>query len=383
MQAIRTFEQESAEDVFFGQAVLIWARWFLIAAGATMVLWSFDEKGNLVGGTLPIVALMAMNFYLHGRYLMERPVRREVIVATSLMDLVIISGLVAFWPLEEGQSRLDNQFFLFFYPMVVAFAFVMPRRVEVIYTVAAIAAYTAIIVLAIDLQVRPDHPEYSSSVAVQVNLKVILFRLIAMAALGGLANYYWRIQRQRRRAESRLRQPPERVRMSLLRPSGNGSRPRPTRGRPSPAVRRCLPETSRVACESRAGQRPARPVAGNSKPSSPRREHSRTSFESAGADVFAQQLSQIVDEEFGALEREVTELDHEEKELSVVEQRLAVQEQALSPDSKPCPPAPAPRGPGKNSRKSSAACRSSSPTSVLPSRRQSRGLRGAGQGLRH
>jgi phage shock protein A len=50
---------------------------------------------------------------------------------------------------------------------------------------------------------------------------------------------------------------------------------------------------------------------------------------SGGSDVFAQQLSEIVDEELGALEREVSELDREERELSVVEQRLAVQEQTF------------------------------------------------------
>jgi hypothetical protein len=143
---------------------------------------------------------MGMNFYLHGRYLMERPVRTPLIVATSLMDLVIISGLVVFWPLAENETRLDNQFFLFYYPMIIGFAFVMPRRAEFLYTAAAIALYTCILLLTVDIDFRPDHPEYSTSVALQVNLKIILFRLISMAAVGGLANYYWRIQRQRRRA---------------------------------------------------------------------------------------------------------------------------------------------------------------------------------------
>ena len=33
MQATRTVQQESAEDIFFGQIVIICARWFLILAG--------------------------------------------------------------------------------------------------------------------------------------------------------------------------------------------------------------------------------------------------------------------------------------------------------------------------------------------------------------
>ena len=94
MQAARTLEQEAAEDIFFGQAVIIWARWFLIAAATGLVMWSFDEKNSLVLGIMTIVALMGMNFYLHGRYLMEKPIQSRLIVATSTMDLLIITLLV-------------------------------------------------------------------------------------------------------------------------------------------------------------------------------------------------------------------------------------------------------------------------------------------------
>ncbi len=192
MQVTRTTEQEAAEDIFFGQAVLIWARWFLIAAGAVLVLWSFDEQGKLIKGTVPIVALMGMNFYLHGRYLMEQPVRAPLIVLTSVLDLVVISLLVAFWPLGEGQeTNLDNQFFLFYYPMVIGFAFVMPRRIEFIYTLGATAAYAAVMAVTVDWP--------SDSTALQTELKTLLERLIALGAVGFLANYYWRIQRARRR----------------------------------------------------------------------------------------------------------------------------------------------------------------------------------------
>ena len=36
MQEVRSIPQEAAEDVFFGQVVMIWARWFLIAAGVLL-----------------------------------------------------------------------------------------------------------------------------------------------------------------------------------------------------------------------------------------------------------------------------------------------------------------------------------------------------------
>ena len=200
MQNPQTLNQETAEDIFFGQAVIIWARWFLIAAATALVLTSFDDQATLIKGTLPIVGLMAMNFYPHGRHLMVRPFQRPLLIATSSMDLQFVTLLVVFCPVRLGITRLDNQFFLFYYPLVLAFAFVMPRKIEALYTIGAIAAYAGLILLTVDMSVLPDHPEYSAAVAFQVNVRSILFRVIALGAVGGLANYYWRIQRSRRRA---------------------------------------------------------------------------------------------------------------------------------------------------------------------------------------
>ena len=39
MQTHRDRTQEEAEDLFFGQVVIIWARWFVIAAGTIYALW--------------------------------------------------------------------------------------------------------------------------------------------------------------------------------------------------------------------------------------------------------------------------------------------------------------------------------------------------------
>lgn len=197
MKVVRTIEQETAEDIFFGQVVIIWARWFLIVAGAILILWRFNTQAQLTMGIIPILVLMLMNFYLHGRYLMEKPVRTPLIILTSLLDLVIITVLVAFWPVEQGEPRLRNQFFIFYYPMVLSFAFVMPRRIEIAYTVAAVLVYALVV-----LVVRPTvetHETLTGAVAIQVNLKTLLFRLITLGAMGGLGNYYFRIQRERRR----------------------------------------------------------------------------------------------------------------------------------------------------------------------------------------
>ncbi|HVO69522.1 MAG TPA: hypothetical protein VMT24_05725 [Aggregatilineaceae bacterium] len=183
MQALRTPQQAVAEDIFFGQAAIIWARWFLILAGVVLVLWNSTESNQLVIAILPILALTAMNFYLHGRYLVQRPANQALLGMTSLLDLGIITAIILLW-----QPRgLVNAFFTFYYPVVLATAFVFPRRVTIFYTLLTLIAYTVACVF--------TDPSLLSHVGWQ---KVLLERLITIAAMGGLGTYYWRIQRERR-----------------------------------------------------------------------------------------------------------------------------------------------------------------------------------------
>jgi hypothetical protein len=133
---------------------------------------------------------MAMNFFLHGRYVMGSPLNRTVVVAASVADLVLITGIVAFWP---GAVGLNNQFFVLYYPVVFAFALVFPRAIEAGYTVLAIVAYSTVCFVFSGSALFADGA---------VNLKTLMMRLIVMAAMGFLGNYYFRIQRDRLRRAS-------------------------------------------------------------------------------------------------------------------------------------------------------------------------------------
>ena len=196
MQEIRTIEREAAEDVFFGQAVINWARWFIIAAAIVLVLWTAPDVDKLVIGIVPVVALMAVNFYLHGRQLAERPANPALITAASLLDVTVITAVILFWP-DAEQRGLGSQFFIMYYPVVLAFAFVMPPRITLAYTVGALAAYAGACVLA-DSFASPDVASMIFATDVEA-IKSLLVRLITLGAMGGLVTYYWRIQRNRRR----------------------------------------------------------------------------------------------------------------------------------------------------------------------------------------
>jgi hypothetical protein len=189
LKEVRTADQAAAEDIFFGQTVILWARWSVILAGTVLVLWT-STSVTQVSRTFPFfLALMAMNFFLHGRYVMGSPLNRTVVIASSLVDLVLITAIVLYWP---GQTGLKSQFFVLYYPVVFAFALVFPRLIEAGYTVLAILIYTTACFFAGTVSLAHGAEDY----------KQLVMRLIVIAAMGFLGNYYFRIQRDRLRRAS-------------------------------------------------------------------------------------------------------------------------------------------------------------------------------------
>ena len=59
--------REAVEDVFYGQVVMIWARWAVVAVFAVLSLWNVGDVGQMTERVLLLAVLMAVNFYLHGR----------------------------------------------------------------------------------------------------------------------------------------------------------------------------------------------------------------------------------------------------------------------------------------------------------------------------
>jgi len=183
VREIRTAAQADQEDVFFGQTVILWARWSVIVAGIVLVLWTSTTISHLTQTVPFFLALMAMNFFLHGRYVMGSPLNRAVVAVASLIDLVLITAIVVLWP---GSHGLNNQFFVLYFPVVFAFALVFTRRIEATYTVMAMVAYAGACFLAGTVPLDLGNED-----------KVLVMRLIVIAAMGFLGNYYFRIQRDR------------------------------------------------------------------------------------------------------------------------------------------------------------------------------------------
>ena len=199
MDETRTVTQDSAEDLFFGQVVVNWARWFVIGAGVLLVIWTVDEVNKLAIGIIPVVALMATNFYLPGRHIARRPANRTLMTVAGVLDLAAITAVVLFWP-EADQKGLASPFFVMYYPVVLAFAFIMPPKSSVAYTVVTLVTYAAACLLAATTSVT-DIDAVKSFVG-NADFENLVTRLITLGAMGGLGTYYWRIQRRRRHAPS-------------------------------------------------------------------------------------------------------------------------------------------------------------------------------------
>lgn len=183
VREVRTTKQAEQEDLFFGQSVILWARWSVILAGIVLVLWT-STNVSLLTRTMPFfLVLMGVNFFLHGRYVMGSPLNRVTVMAASVVDLVLITAILVLWP---GAHGLKNEFFVLYFPVVFAFALVFTRRIEVAYTGLAMLAYASACFLTgtVPFDLGSDD-------------KVLVMRLIVIAAMGFLGNYYFRIQRDR------------------------------------------------------------------------------------------------------------------------------------------------------------------------------------------
>ena len=181
----RNQTREDAEDIYYGQVVTSWARWFNAAAAVILVLWSATTSNELARNILPVIGLVAINFFMHGRTLMERPANQALVLAASLIDVIVITAVVAFWH-DDG---LVSPFYVLYYPAVFAFALVMAPRLTAIYAGLAMVAYVAACAVA---DVR-----FLDSTA---DAKLLVMRLITLAATATLGAYYYRVQRQRRRS---------------------------------------------------------------------------------------------------------------------------------------------------------------------------------------
>jgi hypothetical protein len=107
-----------------------------------------------------------------------------LILLTSILDVVLVTLSIAF----IGPRGIENEYFIFYFPIFFAFALVFPPRATVGYTLLALTAFFAANFV--------SDPAFLISSA---DLKQFVMRVITLSAMSGLGTYYYRAQRDRRR----------------------------------------------------------------------------------------------------------------------------------------------------------------------------------------
>ena len=129
---------EAQEDIFYGQIVCIAARWCIIAGSIFLALFHADNIGAMERSLIPLLILVAANFFLQGRYMMRLPANALLLQLLSFVDLAVITVIV---------MNGNPEFFVLYYPVVLAYAMVFVRRLALIFTGVLAIGYTAVSVL--------------------------------------------------------------------------------------------------------------------------------------------------------------------------------------------------------------------------------------------
>jgi len=171
---------EAQEDLYYGQIVCIAARWFVVAGAIFLAVYHATSVGQMQRSLIPLLMVIAANFFLQARYMMGRPANALLLKVIGAVDLVVITGTVV------GGS---TDFFVFFYPVALAFALVFARRITLIYTGVLGLGYVLISVL-LPPGIHFDGDE-----------ETLAIRLITLLSTTLLGTMYWRLQRARRPSE--------------------------------------------------------------------------------------------------------------------------------------------------------------------------------------
>ncbi len=138
-----------SEDLFYGQAVIVWARWILIATGLVLSFWAPTSLSILQIQLAAIIALAFGNFYLHVQLLRGHPAIDRVVYAASAADLAVVTTLVI------AQGGYSSPVFVFYFAAVLGLSVAFPAVLTALYTSAVVVVYGVVCVSTAD---SSDYP---------------------------------------------------------------------------------------------------------------------------------------------------------------------------------------------------------------------------------
>lgn len=191
MYPTRTVAQEVAEDIYFGQAVMVQARWFFAAALGLLGLFYAASLGAVIFIALLTILLLLINFFIYTRQLLHKHANEWLLLLLAGCEALMVMALILFWPNKVGVLEpigFDSPFYVLFYPLLFVFALVFPPRRTAIYTAIVVGGYLLMCVVS-NFGLLLD----------AAFVKDLVARGMTLAAMSALGTFYWRIQRERRR----------------------------------------------------------------------------------------------------------------------------------------------------------------------------------------
>jgi hypothetical protein len=174
--------KEGADDLAYGQGVIIAARWILVMAGLMLAFWNPGEIAELRFQIVLVLGLSVANFYLHSQVLMGKRSIPAVVLGASAADIAVISLIVA------TQGGFASNLYVFYFPALLALSVTFRTEVSIGFAAVTVAAYAAIASFALPAD----------------DGQVLVTRLLILAAVAICGNMYWRIERDRRQAAAKV-----------------------------------------------------------------------------------------------------------------------------------------------------------------------------------
>ena len=166
----------TSEDLFYGQAVIVWARWILIATGLVLSFWDPKSLSLLQIQLAAIIALAFGNFYLHVQLLRGHPAIDRVVYAASAADLAVVTTLVI------AQGGYSSPVFVFYFAAVLGLSVAFPPILTALYASAVVVVYGVVCLSTAD---SSDYP-------------AVFTRLLMIAAIAVCGALFARSESHRR-----------------------------------------------------------------------------------------------------------------------------------------------------------------------------------------
>jgi hypothetical protein len=165
----------SDQDLAYGQPVIVAVRWLMIISGLVLAIWNVTDLTELRLSLIAIFLLAITNFYLQAQLLMKKPVIKPVVYASSAVDLILISFLVA------SQGGFESSIYVYYLPAIAAFSVAFPRWLTGLYTLFLVIVYWII------CSVTPDSEQM-----------IIFIRMLMIIAVAFCGSLFLAIERSRR-----------------------------------------------------------------------------------------------------------------------------------------------------------------------------------------